>query len=209
MISGRSQTSWWPARHEGPMESGNPAISHIRTPLWATIESQRSHKIRFHLERAFVSAASWAFLHLSNLCLILSTSCPYSPCLLVRHLGHSPGQCWNRPLYTEGEERPNKEADFSRLVGGSFNKQRDCWDMPWPKTGRFPYLPIWNLRVYIKALMGFPHMYCPGGLTSTFASHMSSQWLLVREQWAGAQDKDKGSLWGASNCPGIYSSLVH
>ena len=89
MISGRSQTSCWPARHEGPMESGNPAISHIRTPLWATIEPQRSRKIRLHLERAFVSA-SQAFFDLSNLCLmclILSTSCPCSPCLLVRHLG--------------------------------------------------------------------------------------------------------------------------
>ena len=35
--------------------------------------------------------------------------------------------CWftNWPPDMEGKERPKKEVDHSRLVGGSFNKQRN------------------------------------------------------------------------------------
>lgn len=31
----------------------------------------------------------------------------------------------NWPLYVDGKEKPRKEANYSRMVGGSFNKQRN------------------------------------------------------------------------------------
>lgn len=45
--------------------------------------------------------------------------------MLLQYLGSSPW--WNLKLdpYTEGNERPKKEAVHSRLVDGRFNKQRN------------------------------------------------------------------------------------
>ena len=41
--------------------------------------------------------------------------------VLIYNLGGSPGETRNWPLYTESKERRKKEADPSRLVGGSSN----------------------------------------------------------------------------------------
>ena len=40
--------------------------------------------------------------------------------LLVHNLGSFPEEIWNWLLFMEGKESPNKEADGSGLIGGSF-----------------------------------------------------------------------------------------
>lgn len=43
--------------------------------------------------------------------------------------GSLPGIVWDWPLYSEALERPKKEAGNSRLIGGSFNQQRELLHM--------------------------------------------------------------------------------
>ena len=53
-------------------------------------------------------------------------------------------QGWNWPLYTEGKERLNREADHSRLVGGRFNKQGNLYTrlvLGGCKASRSPHPP--------------------------------------------------------------------
>ena len=44
-------------------------------------------------------------------------------CMLVHNFRSFPGEIQNWPPYKKGKERPQKEADYSRLVDGTFNKQ--------------------------------------------------------------------------------------
>lgn len=70
-------------------------------------------------------------------------------------------------------ERQKEEADQSRLVSGSFNKQGTlCMRLVLGshKTGRTSQPPTRFLKVYIEALMGFSHVYSPSGLNDTVIS---------------------------------------
>ena len=86
----------------------------------------------------------------------------WKPCLQLHWDTHS-CHCWftfssrgswvkseRGPVLREGKERPKKEANHSRLVGGSLNKQENLLrklvlgDL---KISRFPHLPARILKV--------------------------------------------------------------
>ena len=70
-------------------------------------------------------------------------------------------------LQTEGKERPRKEAEDCRLVGGRFNKQEKLLTrlvLCAHKVSRSLHSPARIFKVYIEDLIGFGHMYCPDGL---------------------------------------------
>lgn len=92
-------------------------------------------------------------------------------CVLVHSLRSLLGG--NLNLDMEGKERTKKEADplqtgrwqlsqaralTTRLVSGSCKMSRSL-----PSPARI-------LGVYVEALVGFSHMYCPGGLNTTSLS---------------------------------------
>ena len=86
-------------------------------------------------------------------------------------LGVSPGG--NLNLDVEGKERTKKEADPSRLVGGSFHKQGHLTTRLLSgscKMSRSLPPPARILGVYIEALVGFSLMYRPDGLNTTSLS---------------------------------------
>ena len=75
--------------------------------------------------------------------------------------------------YTEGEERPTKEADHFRLVGGSFKKQGSLYMrlvLSDHKMSRPPNRPARILKVYIEALTGFSHVFSSDGPDNTLLS---------------------------------------
>ena len=79
--------------------------------------------------------------------------------------------CWfsNWPLYTEDKENLKKEADLSKLVGGSFNKQGNLhlrFVLGGYKT-RSLHVPARILEVYMKTFTRFSHIYQPDGFNST------------------------------------------
>ena len=64
--------------------------------------------------------------------------------------------------YTEGKERLKKEADHSRLVGGSSKKQGNLlprFVLGGHRTSSSPLLCATILKVSTAALTGFSHMY--------------------------------------------------
>ena len=68
--------------------------------------------------------------------------------MLILSLGNSPGEIQNW-LYTERRERPREDADLSRLVSGSFSKQRNfCMRLVLGKRNRPLSLPARILKVY-------------------------------------------------------------
>ena len=75
-------------------------------------------------------------------------------------------------LYTEGKERSKKEADYSRLVGGRFNKQqltyKACVGHLQDKYLSAPAHQ--SLESLYGALKVFSHMYRPDGLNSPLLS---------------------------------------
>lgn len=75
---------------------------------------------------------------------------------------------WNHPPpFTEGKERPNKvQTDYSRLVGGRFNKQGSILTRIQISRSLYPVLQI--LIVYIEVFTGFSHIYCQIGTTPHF-----------------------------------------
>ena len=126
--------------------------------------------------------------------------------VLVCNLGSSVGEIWNWPPYAEGKERTRKEVDHSRLVGGSFNRQRnlhlrlvldDC------KMSRSPHPSIRILKVYVEALTGFSHVFSPDGLNKTVLSQeLSLKCLRLWESWVGCTFQEQGRGWGTSDCLG-------
>lgn len=66
---------------------------------------------------------------------IILFPCCFSLYMIICHLlvgdppGSLPGIVWDWPLYSEALERPKKEAGNSRLIGGSFNQQRELLHM--------------------------------------------------------------------------------
>ena len=105
----------------------------------------------------------------------------------------------------EGKERLKKEADHSRLAGGSFNKQEnlhmrlaltDC------KRSRSPHPPARILRVCIEALTGFSQFSVQ--MVSTTPYSLKAVFLKtapVVERWAEHPFQGQGRGWGASDCP--------
>ena len=92
---------------------------------------------------------------------------------MVHNLRRSPDETQNWPPYAEGRESLKKEADYSRLVGGSFNKQGILHMrlvLGGPKTSRYLQLPTRILKVYIEALTGFSRVCCPDGLSNILLS---------------------------------------
>ena len=78
---------------------------------------------------------------------------------------------WNLKLglYTEGK----KEADYPRLVGGSFNKHGNLHTrlaLGGHKTSWLLHPPAWIIKVYIETLIKFNHIYYPDGLNNTLLS---------------------------------------
>ena len=84
-----------------------------------------------------------------------------------------PGEIQNWPVSMESKERLKTEADHSKLVSGSFNKRGNSHArlvVGDRKTRRSPHLTTRILRICIEALMGFSHVYTPGGLNNTLLS---------------------------------------
>ena len=76
----------------------------------------------------------------------------------------------------EGKERPKKEADRSRLVGGRFNKQGNLHMrlvLGHFKTSGSLHPPPRSLKVCVEALMEFSHGYRPDGINNTLFSQGS------------------------------------
>ena len=87
--------------------------------------------------------------------------------------GASPHEIWNWSPYKEGKERPKKEADHSRWVGGRFDKKGNLHlrlVLCGHKISRSLHPPIRILKVYIKALTGFSHVFSTDGLNTTLPS---------------------------------------
>ena len=82
--------------------------------------------------------------------------------------------CWfeNWPPYTEGKERPKKEADHSRLVGGRFNKQGNL----------HMWLVLASIRwVDLSALQNLTSLY--RGL-NLLQAHTPSRWSQQHIDWS-------------------------
>lgn len=107
-------------------------------------------------------------------------------------------EIWNWPLYTEGKERPKKEANHSRLVGGRLiSKETYIYGWSWV-TVRYP-----NLKVYTEALTEFTHICHPDGLSNTLSSQgCVLEKLLAWECSMKHTFQGQGWGWGASNCSG-------
>lgn len=79
-----------------------------------------------------------------------------------------------------------KEADHSRLAGGSFHKQGNLHErlvLGSCKASRFLH-PARILKSYLEFLPGFSHVYRPDGLNNTLLCQGDSSWNTVI-MWAG------------------------
>ena len=84
---------------------------------------------------------------------------PLAAWVLVCNLRNPPGD-W--PPSMEGKERPKKGEDHSRLLGGSFNKQKKLHTrlvLGGCKTCRCLHPPTKTVKVNIKAFTGFGHRH--------------------------------------------------
>ena len=75
----------------------------------------------------------------------------------------------NWPLYTAGKERPKKEADHSKLVGGKLNEQGNLFMrlvLGSHKLKRTPHPPARIWKAYVEALTGCSHIYGPDALNT-------------------------------------------
>ena len=73
----------------------------------------------------------------------------------------------------KGKEKPKKEADHSRLVGGRFNKQRNShtrFVLSNHKMSRTLHQPAVILKVYTEVLTGLSHTFSTDGLNETLFS---------------------------------------
>lgn len=108
--------------------------------------------------------------------------------LLVCNHGHSPEKIWNWPPYTGGRKSLKTKTGYSRLVGGSFNKQGNLHkaDLHGFKTSRSPHPLTQTVEVYMEALPGLSHMYTVQRVSTTLCSFtmVFFKSLLPQEQWA-------------------------
>lgn len=107
--------------------------------------------------------------------------------LLFCNLGNFPSEIWNWHQYTEGEERPKKEAAHARCVGGRSNKQGHLHTRPvvgGRKTSRSLRSPRHIFKVYIEALTGFSHGYCPDVVNTTLSQGCGLEGAPMWERWA-------------------------
>lgn len=96
---------------------------------------------------------------------------------LQTHAGAPPGEIWNWAPYREGRERPKKESDPSRWVGGGrCNKQENLpTELVLGATRRVDP-PTRILKVYTETFTGFSHMFNPNSLNTTL---LPSAWVLA------------------------------
>ena len=83
------------------------------------------------------------------------------------------GEIWNWALDVKGKERPKKEANKYRWVGGRFNKQENLCTrlvLDGRKMSRSPCSPARISKVYIEAVIGFSHVSSTDGLNNTLLS---------------------------------------
>ena len=72
---------------------------------------------------------------------------------------------------------------------------------------RSPYLPARILEVYIEALTGFSHVYCPDGLSNTI---LSQGYLLVIAPTVGTMGREyipRTGVWGGEEPPKDWVQL--
>ena len=100
-----------------------------------------------------------------------------------------------------GQGKTEQEADYSRLVGGRFNKQGNLLRRlasGGHKTSGSPHPLARILHVCIKALTGFSHIYHPDGLNNTLLSQGcvlenssscgNSGWNIQSKDWEEGQE---------------------
>lgn len=88
---------------------------------------------------------------------------------MVCNLRSSLAEIWSWPPYAEGWERPNREADHSRLVEDSVNKQISYIRLIFGshEISRFLPPPTRIFKVYIETLTMFNHIVSPDYLNSS------------------------------------------
>lgn len=112
-----------------------------------------------HLRKIPVFLLMFAFIYLKR----------YYFMLVHNPIKSFPGIIWNWPLYSEGRERPKKEAVHSRLAGGSFSKQKEFTheaSLGWQQDEWVLALTCKILKVYKEVLTEFSHIY-PVGFPKT------------------------------------------
>ena len=98
---------------------------------------------------------------------------------------------------TEGEDRPRKRVDHSRLTGGKFNKQGNLHTrlvLSSHKTSRSPHLPAPTVEVYTEAFTRFSHTCHPDDLNNRLFSKAVFGYrvqLLVQGRPKKAYSKDQ------------------
>ena len=109
---------------------------------------------------------------------------------------------WNLKLglYTEGK----KEADYPRLVGGSFNKHGNLHTrlaLGGHKTSWLLHPPAWIIKVYIETLIKFNHIYYPDGLNNTLLSEDCGFEATPTVGTVGRMSLQvQRRVWGATDC---------
>ena len=76
---------------------------------------------------------------------------------------------------TQRARREGRKRQTSRFVGGRFSKQGNLHMglvLGSCKMSRSLHPPARIFKVYIEALTGFSHEYCPDGLNSTLLSRL-------------------------------------
>ena len=125
-----------------------------------------------------------------------------SKVVLVHNLRSSPGETWNWALYTEGKERPKKEAERSISVGGSFNKQGNLHTrlaLGGCKRNKSLHPPARILKVYIQALLGsVMYIVLMVSVTHYLLKAASLKWFLMWEWWLEGTFQGQEKKWRAS-----------
>ena len=108
--------------------------------------------------------------------------------------------------YTEGKEKPKKDADHSRLVGSSFYKQGNLHTrlvLSIHQMNRSLHPPTSILKVYIEALTGFSPVYSPDGLNNTLLLQgRVLETAPAMGMVGGIRIPRTREGWGALDCPG-------
>lgn len=106
----------------------------------------------------------------------------------------------------EGEEKPKKETNHSRLADGRFNKQVNLHTrlvLGGFKTSRYLYLPTRILKVYRGLNWVQSHGLSRWSQHTTFSRLCSwKHFLLLQEQWAEHTLPGQGREWGTTDCSG-------
>lgn len=109
----------------------------------------------------------------------------------------------------EIKERWKKKPDYFRLVGGGFNKKGNLHMthvLGNHKVNRSLHLPDRNLKVYIKTLIGFSHIFSPDSLNNTL---FSQGYILETAPSVGMDGRTDIPKMGRGEDPPIASSSLN